>query len=88
MIRTLLVLFVSLSTASVASAQDETDDQGRKIQYKQKTEIDFEGVDVSGELIKPSGALLMDVKRTQFNPLIRFRENFDKEMKASLDEVK
>ena len=30
-----------------------------------------------------SGALLMDVKRNQFNPLIRFREEFKKEMLQS-----
>ena len=30
----------------------------------------------------------MDAKRIQFNPLIRLRENFDVEMKQSVDEVK
>ena len=52
------------------------------------TEIDFEGVNVDGELVKPSGALVMEVKRNQFNQLIRMRENFDKEMRQSIDEVK
>lgn len=90
MTRTLALLFVSTLVGSVAFAQDEDVDQesGRQIKYKERTEIDFEGVDVSGELVKPSGALLMDVKRNQFNPLIRFRENFDAEMKHSVDEVK
>lgn len=84
------VLLVTMATllSTTAFAQDETDDAGRRIQYKERTEIDFEGVDVQGELVKPSGALLMDRKRNQFNPLIRFRENFDKEMRDSIDEVK
>jgi hypothetical protein len=89
MSRTLLALLATLAVSAPAFAQDEVDaETGRKIKYKERTEIDFEGVDVQGELVKPSGALLMDVKRSQFNPLIRFRENFDKEMKESLDEVK
>jgi hypothetical protein len=91
MSRTLLAILTlaTISTAAPAFAQDDVDaETGRKIKYKERTEIDFEGVDVNGELIKPSGVLLMDAKRSHFNPLIRFRENFDKEMKESLDEVK
>lgn len=84
--RTTLFLALGLFTAAPALAQDEGGE--REIKYKERTVIDFEGVDVSGELIKPSGALLMDVKREQFNPLIRLRENFNDEMRASIDEVK
>ncbi|MCB9663366.1 MAG: hypothetical protein H6732_04580 [Alphaproteobacteria bacterium] len=87
MLRVISVL-LTLGVSTSALAQDDIDDAGRKIQYKQRTEIDFEGVDVSGELVKPSGALLMDVKRSAFNPLIRFRENFNAEMEQSIDEVK
>lgn len=87
--RTLALLLISTFVGSAAFAQDDIDaETGQRIKYKERTEIDFEGVDVSGELVKPSGALLMDVKRNQFNPLIRFRENFDAEMKNSVDEVK
>lgn len=79
-------LFASLFIAAPALAQDAEAD--RQIKYKERTVIDFEGVDVSGELQKPSGVLLMDVKKTNFNPLIRFREDFDREMIESIDEVK
>jgi len=82
-----LSVLVSLASSSLAFAQ-EADEAGRQVKYKERTEIDFEGVDVSGELVKPEGALLMDVKRNQFNPLIRLRENFAVEMKQSIDEVK
>ena len=52
---------------NLAFAQDED----RTVTYKKKTEIDFEGVDISGELVKPQGALLLDRKRASFNPLIK-----------------
>ncbi len=71
---------------AAAVAQDEVGD--RKVQYKAKTEIDFEGLEVAGELVKPQGALLLDRKKASFNPLIRLRSDFNEEMKESVDEVK
>lgn len=71
--------------SSTAFAQDEDD---RKVVYKQKTEIDFEGLEVAGELVKPQGALLLDRKRANFNPLIRLRTDFNEEMAQSVDEIK
>ncbi len=77
---------------AAALAQDDTtpgtDDSGQKVLYKKKTEIDFEGLDVSGELVKPSGMLLLDRKRAAFNPLIKIRSDFNEEMAASVDEIK
>lgn len=85
MSRPLTLALASLLFGSAALAQDEGE---REVRYEERTVIDFEGVDVAGELKKPSGVLLMDVKKTSFNPLIRFREDFDREMRQSIDEVK
>ncbi len=84
-IRRLLPITALLTVSSVAFAQDEED---RKVKYKERTEIDFEGLDVSGELVKPQGALLLDRKRASFNPLIRLRTDFNQEMSESVDEIK
>jgi hypothetical protein len=81
-----LTMFGLLSGTALGQEMDE--DSGWAIKYKERTEIDFDSVDVSGDLIKPQGMLLMDVKRKQFNPLIRLREDFNEEMKQSVDEVK
>ena len=70
--------------ASLALAQEED----RTVTYKKKTEIDFEGVDISGELVKPQGALLFDRKRASFNPLIKLRADFNPEISTSLTEIK
>ena len=69
---------------NLAFAQDED----RTVTYKKKTEIDFEGVDISGELVKPQGALLLDRKRASFNPLIKLRTDFNPEMSSSVSEIK
>jgi len=82
--RFLLIAALTVLPSS-AFAQDEED---RKVVYKERTEIDFEGLDIAGELVKPQGALLLDRKKASFNPLIKIRTDFDEEMRQSVDEVK
>jgi hypothetical protein len=83
----LILITLSLFSTS-AFAQDEIDDQGRKVVYKQTTEIDFENLEVEGELVKPQGALLLERKKASFNPLIKLRTNFDIEMSNSVNDIK
>jgi hypothetical protein len=88
--RLLTALFILASfglTATVPAFAQETVD-GKKVVYKKRTEIDFEGVSVNGELVKPQGALLLDRKRADFNPLIKLRQDFNDEMDKSVDQVK
>ena len=82
----LLLLALTLPTGA-AMAQDE-EGADRKIVYKTKTEIDFEALDVAGELVKPQGALLLDRKKGSFNPLIKLRSDFNDEMDQSVNYVK
>lgn len=63
-------------------------DADRDVRYRERTEIDFEGVDVTGQLVKPQGALLLDRKRASFNPLIKLRTDFNPEISNSVTEVK
>jgi hypothetical protein len=87
--RTLLLTLLAGFGASASFAQEEGgDDADRKVVYKTKTEIDFEGLDVNGELVKPQSALVLDRKKAQFNPLIKLRADFNDEMEQSVDEVK
>lgn len=86
--RILLAGAVAGAFSGAAMAQDEEGAGDRKVQYKQKTEIDFEGLDVNGELVKPSGAMVLDRKKASFNPLIKLRADFNPEMEQSIDEVK
>ena len=68
----------------MAIAQDDD----RDVRYRSRTEIDFEGVDVTGQLVKPQGALLLDRKRASFNPLIKLRTDFNPEISNSVTEIK
>jgi|TARA_R100000808_G_scaffold7741_1_gene22402 hypothetical protein len=79
-----LVLFM---LSGVAYA-DDTKEEEPKVIYKERTEIDFEGVEVAGELVKPQGSLVLDRKRAQFNSMVKLRTNFDDEIDYSVDEIK
>ena len=74
----ILLLFFPLS----ANGQERGDND--RIVYKQRTEIDFDGVDIQGELVKPQGTLLLDRRSASFNPLIKLRENWNLEIKESI----
>ena len=67
---------------------DDTKKEEPRVVYKAKTEIDFESVEIAGELVRPQGSLILDRKRAQFNSMIKIRTDFDDEMDKSVDEVK
>jgi len=77
-----------LTSLAFAGDSTELDDDGRKITYKSKTEIDFEGLEVEGVLQKPQSALVLERKKANFNPLIKIRTDWNSEIAESVDEVK
>lgn len=83
-----IILIAALLFAQPAKAGDKTEEDDRKIQYKQKTEIDFESLDISATLIKPAGSLVIERKQASFNPLIKLRTNFNEEIEQSTDDIK
>ena len=62
--------------------------QDRNTEYKKRTEIDFEALDITGAMVKPQGAILMERKKAEFNPLIKIRTDFNQEMSESIREIK
>lgn len=79
-------LLFSLLFSSQAFAQDEEED--RKVVYKQKTEIDFEGLEVEGVLQKPQSSLIIERRSASFNPLIKLRQDFADKIEENTDEIK
>ncbi|MGI6393888.1 MAG: hypothetical protein ACOX2F_04035 [bacterium] len=82
----MVILFLILSVFSFVWAQEqETDEQGRLIKYREKTVIDFEDVMLEGQIKKPSGQFLIDRSKTKFNSLINLKKDFNKELVRSVD---
>jgi len=80
--------YLMLFMLSGVAYADDTKEEEPKVIYKERTEIDFEGVDVVGELVKPQGSLVLERKRAQFNSMIPLRTDFDDEMDKSVEEIK
>lgn len=79
--------------AGQAAAQQEPREEVKVIQeedrtvYKKKTVIDFTDVAVEGELTKPEGSYVLNRKKTDFQSLIKVRENFAPELQKSVDNL-
>jgi len=65
---------------------DESSD--REVIYRQKTEIDFEALDIEGILVKPSSSLILERKKAAFNPLVKIRTDWNDTIEESIDEAK
>lgn len=76
-------MFIFLMTALALGQEDN-----RKIRYQKETEIDFDGLEISGELVKPTGALIVERSGVKFNPLIELRTDWNKEMATSVNQIK
>lgn len=58
-----------------------------KIIFKERTEIDFEAVDIEGRTKKPMQSLITEQTRAIFNPLVRIRKEWHLEMIESVDDI-
>jgi len=85
MLRKALILSLILLSPHAAHAAD---DGGPKVVYRNKTEIDFEELEIEGILQKPQSQLLLERKKANFNPLIKLRTDWNSEIDQSVDEVK
>jgi hypothetical protein len=84
-----IALLALIGASAYAAPPEEIDEAtGRKIKYLERTEIEFQGVGLNGELVGPEGILVGEQRRPVFNPLIKLRENWKSEMAESVDQVK
>tara|TARA_Y100001973_G_C5153628_1_gene309495 strand:+ start:987 stop:1241 length:255 start_codon:yes stop_codon:yes gene_type:complete len=81
-------LFMIMMLTPAVSHADDSKKEEPKVVYKQRTEIDFEGVEIDGELVKPQGTLVLDRQRAKFNSMVWIRADFDDEMDKSVEEIK
>jgi hypothetical protein len=75
----MIILFLNLAWGS---------DPDPTVIYKKETSIDFEGLEIEGELLKPMGSVIRERKHAPFNPLIQLRTDFNDELKQSVTEIK
>jgi len=77
-----------LVPAGFAPAQGEFDEDGRRIYYNPKTEIDInEGVTIDGVIQGPGITFVRGTDDITWNPLVKLRLNFNPEMVQSVHEI-
>ncbi len=60
-----------------------------RVAFEDVSRVDFEDpVEVNGELVKPRVNPVFEQLRKSFNPLMRPRTSFDREIRLSVDEVR
>lgn len=78
------MLLIYTFLVGTATGQDNDD----TVRYQRQTEIDFEAIDITGEMIKPQGSLIVERSEARFNPLIELRTDWNTEMNQSVDHIK
>lgn len=58
-----------------------------RVVVRKKTNIDFTDMAVEGELTKPEGSYVLNREKTDFQSLIRVRDNFNPELQKSVDNL-
>ena len=88
MMNLFLVIIMMLTRGALAGDRVERDENGDRVVYKSKTEIDFEDLEIEGVLQKPQSALVLERKKANFNPLIKLRTDWRDAIEESVDEIK
>jgi hypothetical protein len=89
-IRTLMVLCLLAAipaTAAEAPKAVKVVQEPDKVIVRKRTVVDFADVTVEGELVKPEGSYLLHRNKTRFEPLIQLRDDFDRELRQSADNL-
>lgn len=84
----LLLVLAPLAAHAQETAPEVDESSGRQVRYKERTEIDFEGVELDGELVGPPISTLDERRALKFRSFIQLRTDFKPEMAQSVDNVK
>ncbi len=89
MTRTAFISCFALSSLlSTTAFADDGEPEAPTVIYAQETDIIFDGLDVTGELVRPVGAQVMARRRAEFAPMMQLRRDFNAEVLASVDHTR
>lgn len=82
-----IIAIFSIMGSAFADDSD-LEESDRKVVYKQKTEIDFESLDVEATIQRPQSSLILERKKSAFNPLVKIRSDWDDLIQEEIGEAK
>ncbi len=74
------VLVISLFMSSTVFA--------KKVRYRKTQDVNFEEQDINGTVRNPDGAYLLQKRGMDFVPLYKVKNNFDENIKESVEYIK
>ncbi len=74
-----LITFTLFTTSTVFA---------KKVQYRKVQDVNFDAMDVDGQVRNPDGAYVVQKRVVEFLPLYKVRKNFDENIKESVEYVK
>jgi len=78
---------LTLSGVAFAQQQDDDDEDRRRIYYRPVTNIDFGEKDIQGVLQGPPVKFIRGDEAPVFDPLMKTREHFNREIMQSVHEL-
>ncbi|MEK6554543.1 MAG: hypothetical protein AABZ31_04835 [Bdellovibrionota bacterium] len=82
-----LLIFVLLSVFVMRSAF-AAEPAKKNVQYRKTQEVSFEASDVEGAIRTPDGAYVNPKKSVKFMPLYKIDQQFDRDIKDSVEYLK
>lgn len=83
-----LVAPMTVTAQSTREYAEEVDEDGNTVFRPLVQEVEFTGLEVEGELVKPQVKIVAERPGMSTTSLIRLREDFDDEMSESVAQVK
>jgi hypothetical protein len=60
----------------------------KKVKYRKSQDVNFDAMDVDGQVRNPDGSYLVQKRGIDFMPLYKVRKNFDDNIKESVEYVR
>ncbi len=76
-----------LGLAATARAEDRVVREPDRMVVRKETRVDFADQTLEGTIVRPEGNYILDRNRNRFESLVRLRPNFERELRASTDEL-
>lgn len=83
-----IVKFAIASAMAIFALTVNSTVLAKKVEYRKTQDVNFDAVDVDGQVRNPDGAYVVQKRVIDFMPLYKVRRNFDENIKESVEYVK
>ncbi len=86
--KTLLISLISFVAIVASSSSGWALEKKKNVQFRKTQSVEFESSDVDGKIHSPDGAYVNPKKSMKFMPLYKIDQQFDREIKDSVEYLK